>query len=82
MEINICPNYDTCQIINIDGLLPDSDMKKHYTDTFCTAKNEAWISCKRYQTKNKLNFCPDFVLPDSDLSIDEIIDKFEEQLTD
>ena len=78
MDQNICPNYYTCQIINIDGFLNDSNKKQHYVETFCKATNESWLKCKRYQTKNTLNFCPDYVLPDSNLTIDEILDKFEE----
>jgi len=36
-------------------------------------------SCKRLIAKNTLDFCPDFVLPATPLSVDEIIDKFDEE---
>jgi hypothetical protein len=82
MHQNICPNYTSCQIITKPELLKDSDQKQYYISTFCKERNGAWLKCRRYQTKAQLNFCPDFVLPDSNLSIDEILDKFDEQSTD
>ena len=82
MDQHICPNYSTCQIITSDDLVPDYSQKQHYINQFCNTSHESWLKCRRYQTKNELNFCPDYVLPDSDLSFDEILDKFEEQITD
>jgi len=36
-----------------------------------------WLTCTRYITKSQLNFCPDFVLPDTDATPDEIIARFD-----
>jgi hypothetical protein len=43
------------------------------------SESKNWISCKRLTTKQELNFCPDFVLPDTDLTSDKIIDKFDNE---
>ncbi len=51
-----------------------------YIENFCKAEKSKWCTCKRLLTKNALNFCPDFVLPDSTLSIEEIIDKFDNEI--
>ena len=47
-------------------------------DTWCRQSEDIWGTCKRYKTKKVLSFCPDFVVPGTELSIDEIIDKFDE----
>jgi hypothetical protein len=71
-----CPNYATCQLIN--GVVEVSDnQKKSYTNNFCFNPKERWNECKRMVTKRTLGFCPDFVLPDSTLTVDEIMDKFD-----
>lgn len=33
----------------------------------------------RYRAKEEIYFCPDFVMPDSKMTMDEIIDKFDEE---
>ena len=77
MPKNYCPNYQGCKIINIQGFVQNPYEKLVYLNTYCESVEQAWNSCKRYQTKLALNFCPDFVLPDSNFTIDEILDKFE-----
>jgi hypothetical protein len=72
-----CPNYTGCQIINIEGFISDPVKKDLFISVFCEAGKENWSQCKRYQTKNELNLCPDFVMPDSAYTTDEILDKLE-----
>jgi|GEM_PF-2262831 len=60
-----CPNYINCQLINKEDVLQDKSQQRQYIRDFCLGGDEAWGRCKRYMTKQELNFCPDFVLPDS-----------------
>ena len=77
MDVCNCPNHKICQIIHLDGFVKDEKTKYFYIKNFCEADKDGWIHCKRFQTKKILNFCPDFVLPDSTYTIDEIMDKLE-----
>lgn len=81
MEESHCPNYDVCQLVHSASLVSDPSKKRFYLDTYCLGNAKAWSSCKRFIARNALNFCPDFVLPDSPLSPSEIIDRFD-QLSD
>jgi hypothetical protein len=75
----ICPNINTCRMTSTTEVVPDEKIREEFMDTWCRDGGEKWKDCKRFITKAKLGFCPDFVVPDTDLSIDEIIDKFEDQ---
>lgn len=77
MEVNFCPNYKGCQIINIEGFVKDKEKRKLYLKIFCESNEGNWENCKRYITKKILKFCPDFVLPDSALTMEEIMNKIE-----
>ena len=73
-----CPNIGSCQIFN-EGFIPDQTRKQFYRTTYCTVNtSEGYLRCKRFQTSKTLGFCPDFLLPDSTMTIDEIMDKCEE----
>lgn len=78
MEASRCPNFKVCRLVTIEGFFGDDTKRKDYIDKWCTTGEKNWSACKRYLTKKELDFCPDFVLPDTVLSIDEIIDKFDE----
>lgn len=79
MNTDKCPNYDNCQLVHIEGFLPDKTRQKQYIEDFCLNKENGWLDCKRYQTKKAWNICPDFVMPDTALSVDDILDQYEEQ---
>ena len=80
MENNYCPNYKDCKLVQSDLVIKDNEaLKLAYIESYCTDKEKVWNSCKRYQTRMQLQFCPNFVLPDSKLSIDEIMDKYDEE---
>jgi len=78
MSENSCPNYKTCRLINSAGFNTGKLTKEQYIPVYCINGKQKWESCKRFQTKEILGFCPDFVLPDTNLTMDEIIDKFDE----
>lgn len=60
------------------GFGGDELRRQNYLINFCQHNETKWQSCKRLIVKNELTFCPDFVLPDTTLSVDEIIDKIDE----
>ena len=72
----ICPNYEGCRLVQTDVVVPDSAKKEEFISFYC-GKDETWKKCKRYTTRKSLWICPDFVLPDSDLTEDDIIDLYE-----
>ncbi len=80
MEKLYCSNYTTCKLVTVDGFLANQSQKKNYLNQYCEADKKQWENCKRFVTKEALGFCPDFVLPDINLSLDEIIDKFDESV--
>ncbi|MDR0364251.1 MAG: hypothetical protein LBH92_04455 [Bacteroidales bacterium] len=74
-----CPNACGCQLLHLSGFLKDEAQKEYYKTTFCIDDSpNGFQKCRRFQTKKALNLCPDFVLPDSLLTIDEIMEKMEE----
>jgi len=79
MSDSDCPNFNTCKLVNSNEIILAKDVLDHYISEYCMNKNN-WRYCKRYITKNTLNFCPDFVLPDTRLTPDEIIEKFDNDL--
>ncbi len=74
-----CPNIDTCNLVNTPGFINDEKKLGNYIQSYCRTDVSKWNTCKRLIVKNELHFCPDFVLPDTTLTIDEIIDKFDEE---
>lgn len=79
MKNSFCPNYDSCKLITDENIVRDKGQRLSYICNFCKADKDKWCTCKRLITKKALNFCPDFVLPDTLLSPDEIIDKFDSE---
>lgn len=73
-----CPNTQGCQIINIKDFV-DSERREFYMEKYCSSDKDQWEKCKRYITKNELNFCPDFVLPDTEYTTDQILDIIEKE---
>ncbi len=74
-----CPNLATCKFMNSVRLLSDITQKSYYSENFCENYLAAYVKCKRFIAKSELGFCPDFLLPDSPETIDEIIDIIDKQ---
>jgi hypothetical protein len=72
-----CPSYNGCQLVN-GTLKIDQEDQKRYINLFCLNPDGHWQACKRFITKTELSFCPDFVFPDTKLSAEEIIEKYDE----
>ncbi len=77
----VCPNIDICRLVNACDYRIDKEVRESYLKQYCKTDTENREDCNRYIVKEKLNFCPDFVLPDSGLSSGEVMDKFDEDET-
>ncbi len=75
-----CPNYPTCQLVHIQGFVESDDLREDYILKYCTDIHGFWASCKRFNTHRMLHFCPDFVFPDTPLTVDEIMDRFDDEI--
>ncbi|MFU8844661.1 MAG: hypothetical protein ACNA7V_12740 [Bacteroidales bacterium] len=82
MKEGWCPNYGSCRLVQNLGFSGNESRRKVYLTTYCETDQTIWSACKRYIVKNQLHFCPDFVLPDTILSPEEIIDKFDNEQFD
>lgn len=71
-----CPNYQNCQLVVGKLAIPEL-VQNSYITLFCNNSSNKWQTCKRFITKKEIDFCPDFVLPDTPLTTEEIIDKFD-----
>jgi hypothetical protein len=79
MEEGCCPNYQSCQLVHGKDFLADPEKKNRFMKQYCTGKHDGWLGCNRFIIRNSLNFCPDFVLPDSGLTPAEVLDRFDDQ---
>ncbi len=77
----ICPNYGGCRLVQTEVVEPDDAKREKYIEAYCS-REEAWKTCVRYITRKSLWICPDFVLPDSNLTEDEIIERYEDEKKD
>jgi hypothetical protein len=73
-----CPNIENCRLVSQPDLVNDQQQREFYLANYCHAGEQGWGKCCRLRTKTALNYCPDFVLPDSEFDIDEILNKLEE----
>ena len=48
-----------------------------YKRQYCYAGKESWESCKRFQVRGIVGKCPLDILPDSPMSAEEIIEKYD-----
>ena len=79
MSDSHCPNINSCRMVSTDVVVTDKNKKEEYIESWCRKDEKVWRNCTRFKTKKALGFCPDFVVPDTPLSVDEIVDKFEEE---
>ena len=79
MKNSNCPNIETCQLVIREGFIPDEGQREKYIKSYCMDKQMKWNSCRRFIVNNEIKFCPDFVLPDSTFTVDEVIDIFDQE---
>ena len=74
MSTSKCPNYEKCPIYN--GVLKGKTLtSKAYKQFFCDSAN--FTECKRYMVKIATGVCPPDILPNSILTVEEIISQYD-----
>lgn len=74
-----CPNIAGCRLVNDQGVNIHTAQRQMYIESYCHGYSPGYEACCRYITKKSIFFCPDFVLPDSAMTLDEILDKIESE---
>ncbi len=70
--MEICKNFEKCPIYS--GVLVGKDnTAKSYRKLYCEAGEKGWLSCKRYQVKERTGKCPTDLLPNSFKDIEVVI---------
>lgn len=77
MESRYCPKLEKCPLFNGE-LLKRKRSEETYKNLYCKEPSaNGWKRCKRYLVSEKMGWVPDWVLPNSSYSIDEIQQKME-----
>lgn len=70
---NQCPNFEKCPIYL--GILKGKTLtSKAYVQFFCESEN--YTQCKRFMVKKATGVCPPDLLPNSVLTVEEIVAKY------
>ena len=73
--MDICPNAEGCSLFR--GMLAGKEMfSDFYRSTYCKSGEEKRNKCKRFIIIDIYGECPSDLLPNSSLSIEEIIKKY------
>jgi len=72
--MDTCRLCNRCDLFNGDINLPE-DTRIMYKYHYCLAKENRWEQCKRFIFENINGYCPDFVMPNSLLTLDQIWQK-------
>jgi hypothetical protein len=76
----ICENIEKCPIYS--GILKsNSTLSSTYKNLFCLNGPEGKNSCRRYQVSKTIGTCPPNILPNSQMSVIEIINKMKTEKT-
>jgi hypothetical protein len=67
----ICPNAEKCPVFT--GILQGKEFTcEVYKSFFCESGKERWEKCRRYQCKQRYGKVPADLLPNDNVSIEEI----------
>jgi len=74
---DLCPKTPNCRLFNGE-ILKREGAAETYKNLFCRSK-EKYHQCKRYIVSEKVGDCADFIMPNSSLSIEDIIDRMKKE---
>jgi hypothetical protein len=70
-----CPRVCSCSLFS-GKLCVEEDSKIIYKRHYCLDMEESrWRGCKRFVVEEHIGFCPDYVLPNSLLSFEQIFNR-------
>ena len=69
---HICERSAKCPIYN-EILKSNEIMIDTYKGLYCNAGQENYSKCKRYQVSKIIGWCPGNILPNSQISIEDIV---------
>ncbi len=79
MTIELCPKFETCPLYNEQMSLFSPETLDIYKRSYCLAGKENFTKCKRYQVSETAGTPPPmWVLPNSMLTVEEIIKRMKE----
>ena len=73
-----CTQSENCPIYN-NSLLKNKETEEAYKNIYCRNGEDRFTTCKRYLVTEELGRCADFVMPNSFLSVNSIIEKIKEE---
>jgi hypothetical protein len=68
----------SCKLVQDTGFINDAALRERYIRLYCRSADPGYNNCKRFITKENIHFCPDFVMPDTTFTVEEIVERFEE----
>ena len=75
MDKTVCPKLEKCPIFTGESFVLEGS-SQIYKDLYCNAGSEKFETCKRYIASEKAGKpAPKNIMPNSELSIEEIIKK-------
>lgn len=74
---DFCPKIAKCPLFN-GFLLKRAESEEVYKNLFCRDTNR-YKDCKRYMVAETVGKCADFVMPNSSLTIDQIIERMKNE---
>lgn len=75
MDKTVCPKFEKCPIFTGESFVLEGSSKV-YKGLYCNAGPERYESCKRFIASEKTGKpVPKHIMPNSELSIEEIIKK-------
>ncbi|MFN3555336.1 MAG: hypothetical protein ACK4VN_05160 [Bacteroidales bacterium] len=66
-----CPRCGDCALFK-GKIQMSEDIRLRYTCNYCLGSSAPWEACKRFQMMEMAGFCPDFLMPNSLLSADQV----------
>jgi len=74
MKFPYCTNLQTCKFIIEEKNFTELTQRQYYLTNYYQNPDLNWKNCKRFLVKIELGFCPDFIIPESEMTLNEIID--------
>lgn len=78
MKKDGCPKFIKCPLFS-GKILENKASTDIYKNLYCLNGKEKYTTCKRYITSEKVGKCPGYVMPNSSLSIEEIIQRMKKE---